>query len=913
MKRELKKDVIEKKALKSSWHSLSTQNIFEQLSSSIDGLNLNSVLRRQEEFGFNRLSAVHSISKLKRFLAQFNNILIYALIGSSVITAFLGHLFDTAVILTVVFANAVIGFIQEGKAENALDSIRHMLAPKANVLRDGVRNSIPAEELVPGDIVYLESGDKVPADCRLLTCFSMFVDEAILTGESVASEKHTNSVNEDSNLGDRSCMLYSGTIISAGQGSAIVVATAGNTEIGKINHLLSSIETLETPLVKQMAVFAKWLTFFILVAATFLLSYGLFIQNYSFNDIFMSVVSLSVAAIPEGLPAILTITLAIGVKAMANRNAIVRRLPSIETIGAVSVICTDKTGTLTRNEMIVSSALTDQQIFTLEGEGYAPSGCILLDEKKVQSSEYPLLEKIARAALLCNDASIHESEGVWKVSGDPMEGALLAFSGKAGLQADIENKDWIRKDIIPFDADHRYMATLNSKHGEASFIFVKGAPERLLAMSKSQTSSEGDAAQLDTTYWQQKAEEIASHGQRVLAFGVIPVDKDFASLTRDTVEGNVQLLGMLGMIDPPREEAIQAVSECHSAGICVKMITGDHAGTALAIANKVGLKHCSVALTGKDIDSLNDQELEIAIKTTDVFARTSPEHKLRLVMALQSRNEVVAMTGDGVNDAPALKRADIGIAMGLKGSEAAKDASDLVLADDNFASIVAAVKEGRTVYDNIQKVVSWTLPTSTGEAMIISVALLLGLTLPITPIQILWINLITTVTLGFALAFDPSEKGVMTRSPRKQKTPLITLNLIWHIFFVSLLFVLAIFGITHYSNSALNSISHTQTLALHALVILEIFHLLFIRNLFGTKFTLSFLKGSKILWLTISLVLIAQLAIIYLPGFQSIFGTSSLTIMEWALLFCFGVALFVLLELEKQLQRFIRRKRSYQS
>lgn len=890
-----------------AWHALTKNQIFEALATNENGLDEQAVLKNREQFGLNKLETVQSISSLKRFLNQFNNILIYVLIGSSIITALLGHVFDTAVILTVVIANAVIGFIQEGKAENALASIRHMLAPKANVLRNGLRSYIPAEELVPGDIIYLEPGDKVPADCRLLSCFGMFVDEAILTGESVPSEKHTQASEQNSALGDRHCMVYSGTIVRAGQGTALVVASGELTEIGRINHLLSKVESLETPLVKQMASFAKWLTFFILAVAVFLLVYGLFVQDYSFNHIFMAVVSLSVAAIPEGLPAILTITLAIGVKTMAKRNAIVRRLPSIETVGAVSVICTDKTGTLTRNEMIVTSVLTDQHIFSLGGEGYSPKGSLSLNEEEVDPSEHHLLDKIARAALLCNDASIKLSNDVWQVVGDPMEGALLAFSGKVGIQTDQENKAWPRSDVIPFDADHRYMATLNHNHDGESCIFIKGAPERILAMCAKQVSTQSEPKTLDIAYWQAQADSIAAQGQRVLAFGYMPLESNQSVLSRETIEGNIQLLGMVGMIDPPREEAIRAVSECHSAGIKVKMITGDHAGTALAIAKKIGLTNIQTVLTGKEIDLLEDSALQKAVLETDVFARTSPEHKLRLVMALQAQNEIVAMTGDGVNDAPALKRADTGIAMGLKGSEAAKEASDLVLADDNFASIVAAVKEGRTVYDNIQKVVSWTLPTSTGEAMIITVALLFGLLLPITPIQILWINLITTVTLGFALAFDPSESGVMQRKPRSPGAPLINKHLLWHIVLVSFLFVVAVFGVSNYSINQSHTASHAQTLALHTLVVLEIFHLLFIRNIFNDKFTFNFLKGSSILWLTICLVLVAQITVIYLPVFQTIFGTSPLKLEEWFIIGLVGALLFIILESEKQLRFFLKK------
>ncbi len=890
-----------------SWHTLPKDALLEALSATEQGLNDSAIRDKQALYGLNSLSEQQAVSKLKRFLLQFHNVLIYVLLGSATITAALGHFLDTAVIIAVVVANAIIGFIQEGKAENALAAIKHMLAPKANVLRNAQKSLIPAQHLVPGDVIYLEPGDKVPADCRLLSCFGLSVDESILTGESVPSKKDTKVSKEDSALGDRHCMLFSGTIIKAGQGVAIVVSIGEQTQIGRINHLLTSVEVLNTPLVNQMAVFAKWLTVFILAVASLLLAYGLLVEHYSFNYIFMAVVSLSVAAIPEGLPAIVTITLAIGVKAMAKRNAIIRRLPSIETIGAVSVICTDKTGTLTRNEMMVSSVITDKHIFTLEGEGYSPVGEFRLNEALIDVKEHLLLNEIAQASLLCNDASINQTGETWDVVGDPMEGALLSFSAKVGLDLSEENATWKRTDVIPFDAAHCYMATLNHNHEGESIIFVKGAPERILAMSRQQLGSDGNMGELDLQYWQNTADKIASGGQRVLAFGFIRMTDRSVVIERDDVEGHVQLLGMVGMIDPPRAEAVHAVKECHEAGIKVKMITGDHVGTALAIAQKIGLQNTEKALLGKDIDSLSDEQLQNAVLTTDVFARTSPEHKLRLVMALQAQDEIVAMTGDGVNDTPALKRADAGIAMGKKGSEAAKEASDLVLADDNFASIVAAIRQGRTVYDNIKKVISWSLPTSTGEAMIIIVALLMGLALPITPIQILWINLITTVTLGFALAFDRPEKTLMQRQPRNANAPLIDGYLIWHIIFVSGLFVSAVFAISYLSINQSYSAAHAQTLSLNTLVILEIFHLLFIRNIFNTGFSLDFLKGSPVLWLTVSLVLIAQVAVIYVPFLQGIFGTTGLAFKEWLMLIGLGILVFILLELEKQFRLFRHR------
>ncbi|GER03470.1 carbonate dehydratase [Iodidimonas nitroreducens] len=788
-----------------SWHILTTKESLDRLETQAGGLSEAEATNRLAKFGPNRLPEGPRQSDFLRFLKQFHHLLIYVLLGSAVLTAALGHWIDTGVILAVVLANALIGFIQEGKAEKAMDAIRHMLAPHATVLRDGERHSIKGDHLVPGDIVLLEAGDKVPADLRLLAAHGMAVQEAILTGESVPVEKHIEPVAENAALGDRSCMAFSGTLVTTGQGKGVVVGTGSQTEIGRISGLLSKVETLTTPLVAQMAVFARWLTIFILLIAALLLVYGYFVSRHEFTETFMAVVGLSVAAIPEGLPAVLTITLAIGVQAMARRNAIVRHLPAIETLGSVSVICTDKTGTLTRNEMMVASILTVRHLFTLEGEGYAPMGALKLLDAQVEPSDHDLLSELGRAAALCNDAVLRQQGGLWMVEGDPMEGALLAFAGKMEQDVGKTQALWTRADIIPFDAKHRFMATLNHDHEGRAFIFVKGAPEKILAMCRDQRGMDGETEALAIHDWHEKACSIAALGQRVLAFAIRPVEADHKALEHKDVEGTLTLLGMTGMIDPPRAEAIAAVEDCHQAGIRVKMITGDHAQTAAAIAKQIGLKNPEQVLSGRNLDNMDDATLHQAVLDCDIFARTSPEHKLRLVMALQSHGLTVAMTGDGVNDAPALKRADAGIAMGMKGSEAAKEAADLVLADDNFVSIAAAVREGRTVYDNIKKVISWTLPTSAGEAMTIIVALLAGMTLPITPVQILWVNLITTVTLGMALAFEPTEESTMRRPPRPRDQPLLTGGLIWHIILVSILFLCGVFGMYHY---AINQATH---------------------------------------------------------------------------------------------------------
>lgn len=894
----------------SQWHNMASEDAIDAQHSNQNGLSSDEAATRLEKYGPNRLPESVKRKPLVRFLLHFHNILIYVLLGSAVITAALGHLADTLVILGVVVANAIIGFIQEGKAEKAMEAIRHMLALKASVLRDGVRQTVEGETLVPGDIVLLEAGDKAPADLRLLRANGLQIQESILTGESVPVEKHTQPVEEIAPLGDRGCMVYSGTLVTSGLGRGIVVATGANTEIGRISGMLSSVETLSTPLISQMNVFARWLTVLILLIAAVLLVFGYFVEHFVFSEMFMAVVGLSVAAIPEGLPAVLTITLAVGVQAMARRNAIVRRLPAIETLGSVSVICTDKTGTLTRNEMMVASVVTDAHSFSIEGVGYEPRGNIRLNDTTVSANEHAILSELGRVAALCNDASLRERDGVWGAEGDPMEGALLALSGKVGIDTRKELGEWTRTDVIPFDAKHRFMATLNHDHEDHAFVSVKGAPEQVLAMCERQRTATDFTDILDERYWHEKAEKIAAQGQRVLAFAVKPLDPEHTVLEFADVEHGLILIGLVGLIDPPRPEAIEAITECHSAGIRVKMITGDHKGTAAAIGKQIGLHNPEKVLTGADLDEMDDPVLSAAVLDTDIFARTSPEHKLRLVMALQSHGMTVAMTGDGVNDAPALKRADAGIAMGVKGSEAAKESAEFVLADDNFASIAAAVREGRTVYDNIKKVISWTLPTNAGEAMTIVVALLFGMTLPITPIQILWVNLITAITLGIALAFEPTEADTMRRPPRPRNEPLLTGELVWHIVLVSALFLGGVFGIYAYAIEQQYSVELARTIALNTLVVMEIFHLFFIRNIYGTSLTWKAVRGTKVVWMTVIAVTIAQFVITYLPPLQALFATVTVPFLDGLIIVGVGVVFFAIIETEKQLRLRLRKIRT---
>ncbi len=883
-------------------HAWSIDDVTVSFATDARGLSAEEAAARLGRHGPNRLPEAKRRSPVLRFLAHFHNMLIYVLLGSAVITAALGHAADTAVILAVVVVNAIIGFIQEGRAERAMSAIRQMLSPRTAVLRDGRRFSVDSAEVVPGDVVLLEAGDRVPADLRLMEAAGLRVEEAVLTGESVPVEKFVHPVAAETSLGDRSCMAFSGTLVAGGTGRGVVVATGASTEIGKISRMLSRVETLSTPLIAQMDVFARWLTILILLIAAVLLAYGYFVGHLPFAELFLIVVGLSVAAIPEGLPAVLTITLAVGVQAMARRNAIVRRLPAIETLGSVSVICTDKTGTLTRNEMMVASVATADQVCSISGDGYAPEGSIRLREADVDPAEHRLLIELARAAALCNDAALHDHPEGWKVEGDPMEGALHALAGKIMRDGSDPFSEWTRTDTIPFDANARYMATLHHDHAGRAEIHAKGAPERLLSMCASQRTAGGGEAPLDPNHWNREVETIAAQGQRVLALAVQSVPQDRLVLNTADIDGELVLLGLVGLIDPPRGEAIDAVAECHGAGIRAKMITGDHAGTAVAIARQVGLQNPDGVLTGAEVERMTDAELAAVVVETDVFARTSPEHKLRLVTALQSHGLTVAMTGDGVNDAPALKRADAGVAMGRKGSEAAKEAAEIVLADDNFASIAAAVREGRTVYDNIKKVISWTLPTNAGEAMTIVVALFLGLALPITAIQILWVNLVTAITLGLALAFEPTEDATMSRPPRPRNEPLLSGALIWHIVLVSGLFLAAVFGIFTYATDRGYPIELARTMAVNMLVVLEIFHLFFIRNIYGTSLTWKAVRGTRVIWSCVIVVTAAQFAVTYLPPLQQVFGTVAVPLVDGFLLVGVGVAFFAIIEAEKQLR-----------
>jgi magnesium-transporting ATPase (P-type) len=883
------------------WHARTPGEVLAALQTGLEGLTADEAKRRKARFGPNRLAAARPRSEILRFLAQFNNLLIYVLLAAAALAVLIGEMADAAVVLAVVLLNALIGYIQEGRAERALDAIRGMIDPRATVLRDGRRVAIPAEDIVPGDLVILEPGDRVPADLRLTRMRNLRVDEAALTGESVRVDKSIAPAAAEAPLGDRVSMAFSGTFVTSGTGTGVVVATGPASQLGRISILVGSVETLTTPLIRQMSDLARKLTILILAGSVALFAFAVLVRHYPWQEAFMLMIGLAVAAIPEGLPAVMTIALAIGGRRMAARNAIVRRLPAVETLGSVSVICSDKTGTLTRNEMTVRDVITTEGWFEVSGGGYCPEGAFELDGMLVDPAGHPTLGEAARAAILCNDAELANAGSVWVVQGDPMEGALVSLGVKAGHDAALVRKQIPRTDEIPFDTQHQFMATLHHSHEDGTaFAYIKGAPERLLTMCSRQRGLLGDEP-LQSEFWRRETDAAAGLGRRMLAVAVKEMPKDQHDLKFADVEHGATLICLLGLIDPPRDEVLAAIRECQQAGIAVKMITGDHAATAEAIARELKLAADPKTLTGQAIDRLDDAALRVVAQDVTVFARTSPVHKLRLVKALQADGAVTAMTGDGVNDAPALKRADIGVAMGGKGTEAAKEAAELVLADDNFASIVAAVREGRTVYDNLRKVIEWTLPTNGGEASAIVVALVLGQTLPMTAIQILWINLVTAVTLGLALAFEPTEPGAMRRPPRSPREPLLTRRLLWRAGFVSLLFVAGVFGIFFYAAERGFSVALSRTMVVNTIVVMEAFYLFNVRYIHGSSLTWRGVLGTPAVLIALAVLVAAQLAFTYVPVMQELFGAEPIALADGALIVGIGVAVLVAVELEKRL------------
>ncbi|MFP8967487.1 cation-translocating P-type ATPase [Pokkaliibacter sp. CJK22405] len=898
------------------WHHLSAEAALHQLNSSDAGLSTEEARLRRAKYGLNRMSPPPQESWLLRLARQFSNILIYVLLAAAVVSALLGHWIDGSVILAVVIINALFGLLQEGKAEEALQSLKTLMQLQASILRDGQRQSLPAELLVPGDIVLLESGDRVPADLRLLHGINLRAQESALTGEATSVSKSLTEVAADTPIAERHCLLFAGTLITQGRARAVVTATGDQTELGQIGALLRDVDVLNTPLTTQMSQLGQRLTWIILSLSIAIFLFGWWVHGYPLGTLFMSSVGIAVAAIPEGLPAIITITLAMGVQRMAKRNAIIRRLPAVETLGAVSVICTDKTGTLTCNEMTVQSVLLPEGMIKVSGSGYQAEGAFSLNNQPVSEAIQRQITHLALAGALCNDARFDMSDSHdWQLQGDPTEGALLALAAKAGLHQDHCRQHHPRSQEIPFESEHRYMATLHHPRSgvEGSaltdspmeallqpHLLVKGAPEKILPLCRHNAADNqhSSAEAVNLAYWRQGIATLAASGQRVLAIAEKRLPADHPAhhpLTQDNLH-DLTLLGLVGISDPLREEVTQAVADCHRAGIRIIMITGDHADTASAIAQSLDLGQAGHPLTGSEIDTLSDEALQQALGSRCVIARASPAHKLRLIQALQAMGHIVAMTGDGVNDAPALKRANVGIAMGLKGTEAAKEAAEMVLADDHFATLRDAVIEGRSVYSNLQKALAFVLPTNGGQALVMVAAILLGTALPMTPVQILWVNMVTAITLALALAFEQSNPSLLQRPPRPPQEALLSGFLLRRISLVSIALAVTSLVAFLWSHQLTGNLALSQTLAINVLVSGEIFYLISCRSLRHSTLNRDSWRGNTSVLISIIAIVVLQLAFTYLPWLNTLFGSTPLPLSYWGGVLLAGLGLYFFVE-----------------
>ena len=880
------------------------------------GLDDAEAAARRERFGPNVLPRARRQGPLVRLALQFHHPLIYILTAAGAVTALLGNAVDASVIFGVVLINAGIGFVQESRAERALEALVRMARTRATVMRSGRKLAIDSRELVPGDLVLLESGDKVPADLRLVAVRDLRADESTLTGESAPVEKSDRILPRETVVADRENLAFAGTLVSAGRGAGVVMSTAGDTELGRIHRLVGEAGGMDTPLTRRIAHFSKIISIVIVALAGFTFAIGV-ARGEPASEMFVAAVALAVGAIPEGLPAAVTITLAIGVSRMARRRAIVRKLPAVETLGSTTVICSDKTGTLTENQMTVQAILAGGEAFAVEGAGYAPVGAILRGQRAVDAEEWPALSECLIAGALCNDARLRERKGRHEVVGDPTEAALLVVARKGGLDPVALVRRRPRVDAIPFESEHQYMATLHSSApGHAPAVYLKGAPERVLPLCGRALGSAGEDVALDPVAVLAEVERLAGEGLRVLAIARASVPPGTVTLERGFVEeGGLTLLGLEAMLDPPRPEAMAAVAGCRAAGIAVKMITGDHLATARAIAGRLELEGPGArdggpeVLSGAELATLPEQELAEAVERTSVFARVAPEQKLRLVEALQARGHVVAMTGDGVNDAPALKQADIGVAMGVAGTEVATEASDVVLTDDNFASIAAAVEEGRRVFDNLTKFIVWTLPTNMGEGLLILAAIVAGTTLPILPVQILWINMTTAVALGLMLAFEPKELGIMRRPPRDPARPLLTGELVGRIVLVSGLLMAGAFVLFHWEQAGGASLAEARTAAVNVFVVGEVFYLFNCRSLEHSMFRVGVFSNN---WVTGGVLTTVGLQILmtYAPFMQTLFHTAPLGPQAWVRIVGVGLCVYVAVGAEKWLRQRMRATRS---
>jgi Ca2+-transporting ATPase len=902
--------------LNGKWHCSSIEQITTTLTGDLErGLSNDEIVVRREKYGPNMMTGKKQAGAIKRFLLQFHQALVYVLMASGAVSLFLGEWVDGGVIFGVVILNSIIGAIQEGRAAKAIESLKKMIVTEATVIRQGQTIRIPSVQLVPGDIVFMQSGDKVPADMRLFKIRNLQIDESSLTGESVPVEKSLEVLADDTVLADRVNMGYAGSLVTAGQGHGIVVEIGDRTETGLISQMITESTELSTPLTRKIEHFSRILLYAILGLAVLTFVVGV-LRGGSAAQMFMAAVALAVGAIPEGLPAVVTITLAIGVRKMAHRRAIIRKLPAVETLGSTTVICTDKTGTLTENQMTIRKILAGSRTIEVTGNGYAPQGELLDQGQKITPAELPPLEACLIAGVLCNDSHLMMNQDRWAVQGDPTEGSLITAARKAGIDDEKICERFPRLDVLPFESQYQYMATLNANADDShSFIYIKGSAEKVLERCKTCLGDDGQVQNLDKAAIYSAVEKLASEGLRVLAFARRTVDKDVKNIHHETLPDDMVFLGLQAMIDPPRAEVIDAVKSCRSAGIRVKMITGDHIGTASAIGKMIGLGEAGSlhAITGKELEGLSDDALIDVADQTDIFARVAPEQKLRLVKALQKRGHIVAMTGDGVNDAPALKRADIGVAMGITGTDVSKEAADMLLTDDNFATIEAAVEEGRGVFDNLTKFIAYILPTNGGQGMIILAAIFAGITLPVLPVQILWINMTVAVFLGLTLAFEPKENGLMARPPHPPESPILTWTLISQIFTVCAVMLagaltLFIGHLRTGPDDALR-IAEARTIAVNELIVIQVLYLFQCRSLTRSVFQIGLWSNPWVL-VGSTIMMIAQLFWTYSPSMNHLFHSAPISWQAWVEILIAGLAGFFLIELEKKIRHKIQRPKT---
>jgi Ca2+-transporting ATPase len=888
-----------------TWHHPPADEVLDLLG--VDprrGLSPAEVVARRAQFGPNRMPAPRGPSTFALILRQFNQSLIIILIVAAAVAAALGEFIDAGVILGVVVINAGAGFLHEARATRALEALQQTVVSTATVLRSGRRGRISSEDLVPGDIVFVEAGQKVPADIRLIDGKDIAVDESALTGESVPAAKHPQPLEPGTILPERGNMLYASTLVTSGSGMGVVVAIGGETEVGRIARLMVAAPQVQTPLGRRISRFSRLILVLILATAAITFAVGL-VRGEPFEDMFLASVALAVAAIPEGLPAALTITLAIGVSRMARRRAIIRRLPAVETLGSTTVICSDKTGTLTQNQMTVLAAWAGGATYELTGSGYDPAGRIEAPPGGLPLQRNVALDRCLLAGAACNDAHVVHADGRWTVVGDPTEGALLVAGRKAGFDEETLKTEYPRVDTVPFDSANQYMATLHRVGRGGAILFAKGSVEAITARCADALAPDGGHHPLALDEVHRQVADMAGRGLRVLAFAAKELPAGTRAIGHDDLD-SLTFLGLQGMLDPPRPEAIVAVAACHSAGITVKMVTGDHARTAAAIAAQIGIVAPggdeTAVVTGQQIDEADEADLPALAAGSNVFARVTPHGKLRLVRALQSRGEVVAMTGDGVNDAPALRQADIGVAMGLGGTDVAREAGDMVLTDDNFATIEAAVEEGRCVNDNLTKFIAWTLPTNVGQGLVIFVAVLAGLTLPVLPVQILWINMMTAVLLGLTLAFEPPEPGIMQRPPRDPAAAFLSRQLVVRTVVVGLLLVVGAFAMYEWALTRGASDEAARTVAVNVFIVVQSVYLVGCRSLILPAWAVG-LWSNRWVPAGIAAMLLLQLAFTYVPFMNTIFRSAPVDWEAWAITLPIAAAVFAFGELEKWLRR----------